>query len=50
MWRRQKDYKVLSDAQPDKIQYAIRLAILAKQKKMYHLPHYIAMMISEHCL
>jgi hypothetical protein len=32
MWRRQKDYKVLSDAQPDKISYAIRLALLAKHR------------------
>jgi hypothetical protein len=30
IWRRQKDYKVSSDAQPDKISYALRLALQAK--------------------
>ena len=30
IWRRQKDYKVLSDTQPDKIIYAMRLSLLAK--------------------
>ena len=48
MWRRQKDYKVLSDAQPDKINYAIRLALIAKQKNLKHLPHFEALEISEH--
>ena len=50
IWRRHKDYKVLSDAQPDKISYAIRLAILSKQRNFYHLPYYQAMLISEDCL
>ena len=27
IWKRQKDHKVLSDAQPDKISYAMRLAL-----------------------
>lgn len=41
---------MLSDAQPDKISFAIRLSLLAKYKKLYHLPHYTALLISEHCL
>ena len=41
---------MVSDAQPDKIFYAIRLSLLAKYKKLNHLPHFTAMLISEHCL
>ena len=50
MWRRQKDYGVLSDAQPDKITYAIRLALLAKHRQLKHLPYFTALEISEHSL